>query len=583
VKGRDSVEQKFIKLEEAVNRLGISSERLNQLREQGEIRAYRDGSSWKFRTDEIEKLVADGLPEPAPPSDIGLVDVDELVDAEPLAASSLDDEDELTLADDVLELSSGSDLTLGSSNLELVGSDIGEGDIGEGDIGEGDIGGGDLDDTVPADDVSIDGGDLVLDDLVHDETEQLSARSDSILLSEEQLGESATGSASTIIGKSELEDADLELATEDTSVSDSDRPMGSDVRLARQSSASHVLSSSPADSDDVLDQEEDSKAIRAFEDLDELEIDLAAESSRILNPKDVAQVKATADELISAKQKTDSDLQLNDLELAISDSGMVEGGGEDTGAAELSSLEPDSTTGSSIAAGEANEGGNSDIELASGDSDFVLSESGGSDLSLGSADSGINLVDPSDSGLALDDIPLEMGGSAILDSLSLGGEGSDPELSLVGGDSNIAAGDSFAELQTDDDFQLTPMGEGEADADDSSSQVIALDEGIDDLDGEVMEEGVVRDDFLDDDDEAMVLTEEEEATSFDSQPVSISATASPGDFTVWNIVSLGTCVLLLILGGTMMLDMIRSIWSWDQPYALNSTMLDGLMGIFGLN
>jgi hypothetical protein len=39
----------------------------------------------------------------------------------------------------------------------------------------------------------------------------------------------------------------------------------------------------------------------------------------------------------------------------------------------------------------------------------------------------------------------------------------------------------------------------------------------------------------------------------------------------------------LILGGTMMLDMIRSIWSWDQPYALNSTMLDGLMGIFGLN
>jgi len=551
------VEQKFIKLEEAVDRLGISSERLNQLREQGEVRAYRDGSSWKFRTDEIEKLVAEGLPAPAPPSDIGLVDVEELVDAEPLVTAGSEEGDELTLADDTEEVRSGGGEPGSENDLELAGSPLE---------------GGDPDDTVPANDVSGAADDLVLDDLEHDDADQRGGQGDSILLSEEQLGESATGSASTIIGKSELEGADLELATEDTAVTDSGHGMGSDVKLASQSSASHVLSSTAADSDDVLDQgEEDSKAMHAFEDLDELEIDLAAESSRILNPEDVAQVKAAVGEVGPAadKEKVDSDLQLGDLDLAIDESGLgaaSSGGAGDSGTARVTE-----------------EGAGSEIELASGDSDFVLAESGGSDLSLDTADSGINLISPSDSGLALDDIPLELGGSAILDSLSLGGEGSDPELSLVGGDSNTAAGDSFAELQTDDDFQLTPMGEGEADADDSSSQVIALDEGIDDLGSDALEEGLVGDALLEDDGEAMVLTEEEDAAGLGMQPTSVSAAASSGDYTLWNILSLGACVFLLILGTMMMLDMIRSIWSWDQPYALNSAMLDGLMGIFGLN
>ncbi|MEO2048697.1 MAG: helix-turn-helix domain-containing protein [Pirellulales bacterium] len=471
------MEQKFIKLEEAVDRLGISSERLNQLREQGEIRAYRDGSSWKFRTDEIEKLAAEGIPEASPPSDIGLVVEDDLVAAEPLEVADLDEDNELDLAG-----------------------------------------------------------------------------SDSILLSEEQLGESATGSASTIIGKSELEDADLEIESEDSEKTD----MGSDVQLAKDGNASHVLSSSDSDPDGVLGSAESgSKSLSAFEDLDELEIDLAVESSRILSPDDVTQAQAAARQDSSgpegAKKETDSDLQLDDLELVDS----------------------------SIGQGESGEGaGNSDIELDSGDSDFVLADAGGSDLSLDTADSGINLVDPSDSGLALDDIPLEMGGSAILDSLSLGGEGSDAELSLSGGDSNVTAEDSFAELQTDGDFQLTPMGEGE-DSDDSSSQVIALDEGLGDLEGVVLvEEEGGGDDVLDDGD---FLEDAVADGGGESPQESATKVASVEDYTVGNIILMGSCVLLLMIGSSMMIDMVRSIWSWEQPYALNSTILEGLMGIFKLN
>ncbi|HYO26162.1 MAG TPA: helix-turn-helix domain-containing protein, partial [Lacipirellulaceae bacterium] len=78
------MDQKFVKFEEALEMLGISAERLNQLREDNELRAYRDGASWKFRADEIDRLVTDGVPDPPPPSDISLIDRDEMVDSSPL-------------------------------------------------------------------------------------------------------------------------------------------------------------------------------------------------------------------------------------------------------------------------------------------------------------------------------------------------------------------------------------------------------------------------------------------------------------------------------------------------------------------
>ena len=90
------MEQKFVKFEEAIEKLGISAERLNQLREVGELRAYRDGSSWKFRSDEIERMVTDGIPDPPPPSDISLVGADDLVESSPFMG--LDDRDDRKLA-----------------------------------------------------------------------------------------------------------------------------------------------------------------------------------------------------------------------------------------------------------------------------------------------------------------------------------------------------------------------------------------------------------------------------------------------------------------------------------------------------
>lgn len=178
-----------------------------------------------------------------------------------------------------------------------------------------------------------------------------------------------------------------------------------------------------------------------------------------------------------------------------------------------------------------------------------------------------------------------MGGSAILSSLSL--EGSDPEISLLGGESNLSslAGES-GDLQTDDDFQLTPLSEGGADDGDSSSQVIALDADL----GAFEEEagGLDADAFSEEADEGVVLSED-----FGDAPVGdigmgayagpVAVPAAEGQYTLGNILLLMAPAILLILAGIMMLDMVRNIWSWDETYSLNSSMLEALLGMFGLN
>ncbi|MEX1223159.1 MAG: excisionase family DNA-binding protein, partial [Pirellulales bacterium] len=47
---------KYIELKEAAEQLGISTDELNELREQNEVRAFRDGSTWKFKSDDLETL-----------------------------------------------------------------------------------------------------------------------------------------------------------------------------------------------------------------------------------------------------------------------------------------------------------------------------------------------------------------------------------------------------------------------------------------------------------------------------------------------------------------------------------------------
>ena len=62
---------KFIQLEEAAEQLGISVEQLVEMRSRNEVRGFRDGATWKFKSDDIEKLAekfqAGGGPPPERP------------------------------------------------------------------------------------------------------------------------------------------------------------------------------------------------------------------------------------------------------------------------------------------------------------------------------------------------------------------------------------------------------------------------------------------------------------------------------------------------------------------------------------
>ena len=47
---------KFFELKEAADMLGVSPDELIELRASGDIHGYRDGASWKFKEDEIERF-----------------------------------------------------------------------------------------------------------------------------------------------------------------------------------------------------------------------------------------------------------------------------------------------------------------------------------------------------------------------------------------------------------------------------------------------------------------------------------------------------------------------------------------------
>lgn len=92
----------FISLEDAAKKLGVSTEELVEMRSRGDIFGYRDGGSWKFKPEEIERVASEMMG--------GALDEDP-------AGSSI--------------LVSEQDLGLGSKHGSTIGSDINLDDKGD--------------------------------------------------------------------------------------------------------------------------------------------------------------------------------------------------------------------------------------------------------------------------------------------------------------------------------------------------------------------------------------------------------------------------------------------------------------------
>lgn len=407
----------------------------------------------------------------------------------------------------------------------------------------------------PASDVNIEdvdeptvAGDEGSDDaLALDDDGSIDINTDSILLSENELGGSLGRPPSTIIGKADLDlDADLDLSPLDKGAGPA-----SDVRLANESD---LL---PAGDDDLgLDLPSPSGN---FEGLEELEVDLEAESSRILAPDDVAKAQAAANAAASSKKQAAlsksgamSDIDLAPLDSQLGGASDVNLGGEKGGKGSSGAL-----------------AGLSALELDD-DDDQVLGD--GSDVTLSGESSGINIISPSDSGLALDEVPLDLSGSAPIGSsldLGMGSSISEDDVSLeplaisVGPESKVG------------DFQLTPLGEDEGDEEKDSSQIIALDEISEESAGAPLssvgfsEVGMVSEDF------GMGLTPGA------TPAVALGPAGVETPFSLWNVLSLASCLILIGFCGMMTYDLLRNIWSWDGVAKINSGLLQALNPFLG--
>ncbi|MBX7165566.1 MAG: helix-turn-helix domain-containing protein [Pirellulales bacterium] len=110
---------KLLTLEEAALRLNISPADLNSLRERHKLYAYRDGASWKFKEDEIERYLRDQEDEAPASADSGdLLDLPLELDAPSgeIAVTSMDEGEDLVLA---------SELELGESDPNTSSTIIG--------------------------------------------------------------------------------------------------------------------------------------------------------------------------------------------------------------------------------------------------------------------------------------------------------------------------------------------------------------------------------------------------------------------------------------------------------------------------
>lgn len=304
----------------------------------------------------------------------------------------------------------------------------------------------------------------------------------------------------------------------------------------------------------------------------------------------------------SESDSQESDLQLTDDSSASADDDHVlddselllqqEGG---TGEIEVSQQEEDFAFDSSELDDSSSDMDLSDDDFALSDDDLVLSNSdsaGNSDITLGSGDSGINLGSPSDSGISLDEEPMELAGGS---SSALGLPEEDSGLSL--GD-DLSDSEDFADLQKDDEFLLSPSDEGFGDSSDSGSQVIALSDSqaFDEDAATMIADRMFEEDPLDagmllEEDnamgagEAMGLGDEMDPTLAGTavgfqQEVLAPVQAVEAPYSAWNLMGLCCVLVLLVLTGISMTDVVRNMWTWQEPYQVSNSVMNMFVTLY---
>lgn len=175
------------------------------------------------------------------------------------------------------------------------------------------------------------------------------------------------------------------------------------------------------------------------------------------------------------------------------------------------------------------------------------------------------------------------------DSVELTNDSGEVEV-VAGSGVNLADDDDmFGDLEPAsksgvDDFMLTPVEGGELEEDDSGSQVIALDNESVSSDSALFasDSGLEADAFGGLEEEAGIVPEED-AVEVTPGRASAGAASVPEEtpYTVINVLSLLATAGMIMIAGLMVTDLMWNIWSFNEPYALNSTIMDQILSILG--
>ncbi len=581
----------YLSLEEAAKKLGIPTDRLVELRSQGQVRGFRDGASWKFPEDAITQLA----------DDLG----DELMGGSGVLVSESDLGSAISQSGSNIIGGDGSPADEGSGSGSGSGSDL---EIGGETLQPG-SGGSDVNLIAAAgegSDVAIIASDADLlnesggSDLLEIDSAELDLSDPAILGDSAKLDlaiEPNAGSTGPVTDEElrEISESHPDVLSSETGAG-SVLDLGGepdDIPLQPESDLSFSGLSEDDDSGDELIGGEDESDMEVLgSDIQPAGSQRSSAGLSSLEMMDELDERGDSD-LASMGRGADVLSELDLLSAEQQDSGLITGDSENllgSSSGLGSSIGADGFKDSDLAGLDDALADDDDLVIADDDDDLVISNAG-SDISV-AGDSGINLMSPSDSGLSLESEPLDLAGSSI-SALDLGAELSDGGSSGSGVGSGSGSG-SMVDFQGDEEFQLSPSGVG-LDADiESGSQVIEVEDS--EAIGEAVEFGddafgdagfaEAGDVFGGGEAEGDVLALDEDAVSIDdsASPAMGRAPISGGyevPFTLFQCVTLMLILCILSLGGMLMTDLVRNMWTYTEPSAPVSSLTDSLVGIMG--
>ena len=125
-----------------------------------------------------------------------------------------------------------------------------------------------------------------------------------------------------------------------------------------------------------------------------------------------------------------------------------------------------------------------------------------------------------------------------------------------------------------------PAGDGDLDeeSDDSGSQVIALDSDEFDESAATMlvADDPAGDDLMDDMGAGAISVG---GPAVAAAGVAAASGPEEADFSVWNIVSLVMLATFMGLASWIAMDVLRNIWSWNEPYGITNSLVNMLTGM----